>query len=108
MSHKIVYAFVAFDDIELLERKIKFLYTEEDYFIVHWNKYSPRAKLWRLKEAFKDYPNVHIYSKIKVVWGTNSILLAVLENMRRALSLISAGGGGDLTISSRSQSNVCR
>ena len=92
-THKIVYAFVAFDDIELLERKIKFLYTAEDYFIVHWNKYSSAKKLRRLQEAFKDYSNVHIYSKIRVVWGTNSILLAMLENMRLALRLRTAGGG---------------
>ena len=92
-AHKIVYAFVAFDDIELLERKIKFLYTAEDCFIVHWNKYSSANKLQRLQEAFKDYSNVHIYSKIRVAWGTNSILLAMLENMRLALRLRTAGGG---------------
>ncbi len=86
-SHKIVYTFIAFDDIELLEKKIKFLYTAEDYFIVHWNKYSSRRKMRQLQEAFKDYPNVHIYSKIKVVWGTYTILLAMLENMRLALTL---------------------
>ena len=86
-SHKIVYTFIVYRDIELLERKIKFLYTAEDYFIVHWNKYSSRRKMRQLQEAFKDYPNVHIYSKIKVVWGTYTILLAMLENMRLALAL---------------------
>ena len=84
-NHKIVYAFVAFNDTDLLERKIKFLYTAEDYFIVHWNKYSSRRKMRQLQEAFKDYPNVHIYSKIKVAWGAYTILLAMLENMRLAL-----------------------
>ncbi len=86
-SHRIVYAFIAFDDIELLERKIKYLYTREDYFIVHWNKSSSRKKLHQLQRVFKDMPNVYIYSKIKVMWGMHSILLALIENMCCALKL---------------------
>ncbi len=92
-NHQIVYTFVVYHDIELLERKIKFLYTPEDLFIVHWNRYSSRKKLQQLQRIFKNYSNVHIYSKIKVIWGTNSILLAMIENMKMALQLTSAGGG---------------
>ena len=85
--HKICYGIIAFEKPEHIKRKIEALYTEEDFFIVHWNKNSSKQDFLKLKEMFKDYSNVYIHSKHRVYWGHVSILHANLSNMKKSLQL---------------------
>ena len=85
--HKICYGIVAFEKPEHIKRKIEALYTEEDFFIVHWNKNSSKQEFLELTEMFNDYSNVYIHSKHRVYWGDISILNASLSNIKKSLQL---------------------
>ncbi len=76
---------MAFEKPEIIKKKIDFLYTCEDYFIVHWNKRSSSREYKELKQYYKDKKNVYIYRRYRVYWSHVSILNVMISNMRLAL-----------------------
>ncbi|MGL4393716.1 MAG: beta-1,6-N-acetylglucosaminyltransferase [Brevinema sp.] len=84
---RLVYGIVAYEKPSIVIRQIEDLYTNEDFFIVHWNQKSSTSELKELKKHFADKTNVRIISKHKVYWGDISILNAQLSCMKTALKL---------------------
>ncbi|MGL4562683.1 MAG: beta-1,6-N-acetylglucosaminyltransferase [Brevinema sp.] len=78
---------IAYEKPLIIIKQIEELYTEEDYFIVHWNKNSSKKDMNMLKDHFRDRKNIYIFSKHRVYWGDISILDAQLSAMKIALKL---------------------